>query len=99
MSRMIEVSDQDYARIQRAAEIAGVPVDEWIVGNLPLNGSGGRVDDQPLPRQDGKPTKTMYDLLKGHVGVVDTGGTGRLSERHSDVFGEMLEEQQRAEGL
>lgn len=32
----------------------------------------------------------------GLVGVVNSGGAERLSERHSEVFGEMLEEQRKA---
>ncbi|HEX6037354.1 hypothetical protein [Longimicrobium sp.] len=73
MSKTIEVSDQDYARIQHAAEADGMPVDAWVVENLPLNGNG-KLPEPALLDAEGKPAKTMYDLLKDHIGVVNSGG-------------------------
>lgn len=71
MSKSIEVSDQDYARIQQAADADGMPVDAWVVENLPLNGNGPAAD-APLPDPDGKPARTMADLFAGLTGVVNS---------------------------
>lgn len=91
----IEFSEQDFAAIERAAAAEGIPVDEWVVANLPLNGS--RAESHASPPSTGtKPGRTMADLLAGRVGVIRSGGDGRLSEKHSEVFAELLEEQRRA---
>jgi hypothetical protein len=96
MSKMIEVSDHDYARIQDAADAAGMPLDTWVIENLPLEGPAPVQKGEVPPGPDGKPAKSMYDLFAGRVGVVNSGGAERLSERHSEVFGEILEEKRRA---
>lgn len=91
----IEFSEQDFAAIERAAAAEGIPVDEWVVAHLPLNGSCAE-SHASSPSPEGKPAKTMADLLAGRVGVIRSGGDGRLSEKHSEVFAELLEEQRRA---
>ncbi len=92
MSKSIEVSDQDYARIQQAADADGMPVDAWVVGKLSLNGNAA---DKPLLGPDGKPAKTMYDVLKDRIGVINS-GTGKPSSSDvSESFGEYLEDKQR----
>ena len=95
MSKTIEFSDQDYARIQEAADADGMPLGPWVVANLPLAKNGAE-PPAASPCTNGKPARTMADVLAGRVGVINTGGAERLSERHSEVFGEMLEEQRRA---
>jgi hypothetical protein len=92
MSKTIEVSDQDYARIQDAAAADGIPLDAWVVANLPLNGRGS-LPTAPASTND-KPARTMADVLAGRVGLIDS-GDGRLSEHHSEIFGEILEEKRR----
>jgi hypothetical protein len=92
MSKTIEFSERDYARIQRAADADGVPVEAWVVANLPLDGAGS----QPAAptSANGKPARTMADVLRGRVGLIDS-GDGRLSEHHSEIFGEILEAKRR----
>lgn len=68
MSKSIEVSDQDYARIQQAADADGMPVDAWVIKNLPL---------EPVPPEvpsatNGKRARTMADLFSGLTGVVNS---------------------------
>ncbi len=113
MSKTIDFSEQDYASIKRAADAAGVPVDAWVVANLPLEQS--RTDAAAATRRGadrfaGRPGlvasngdthakgQTLAERAAelGLVGVVNSGGAERLSERHSEVFGEMLEEQRKA---
>jgi hypothetical protein len=125
MSKTIEVSEQDYARIRDAADADGMPLGEWVVANLPLEQSRTDVP-AATPCVEPKTGRTMADRFAGRlglvasegdghanprpngqtlaeratelglVGVVNSGGAERLSERHSEVFGEMLEEQRRA---
>jgi hypothetical protein len=95
MSKTIEVSDHDYARIQDAADAAGMPLDTWVIENLPLEGPAPVQKSEVPLGPDGKPARSMYDLFAGRIGVVNSGGAERLSERHSEVFGEILEEKHR----
>ena len=89
MNRSVELSDEDYARLQEAAAAEGVTPAEWIAGRLP-------VCPKAQPCGKGKPTRTMADLFAGRVGVVASGGDGRLSENTGDRFGDLLAEQRRA---
>jgi hypothetical protein len=94
MSKMIEVSDQDYARIQHAADADGMPVGAWVVENLPLE-EAEQEPAAPLLGVDGQPAKTMYDLFKGRIGVVNSGTGQPSSSNISESFAEYLEEKHR----
>lgn len=89
MSRTIELPEADYARLERAAAAEGVTPAEWITERLPAS-----ADVQTSP--PAKPAQTLAERFAGRVGVVGSGGTERLSERSSEVFGDMLEEQRKA---
>lgn len=101
MSKMIKVSDQDYARIQDAADADEMPVDEWVVAHLPLNGNGNgnAKAEQVPPSTNEKPAKTMYDRFAGRLGVVASEGHERLSENTGEKFTDYLEQKQRAGNL
>lgn len=91
----IEFSEQDFASIERAAAAEGVPVDEWVVANLPLNGSRAESADAP-PSPEAKPAQTMADLFAGRLGGFNS-GTGQPSSNHIGMsFAEYLEEKHRA---
>lgn len=93
MSRTIEVSDQDYARIQHAADAAGMPVDAWVV----TKAAPGRDAKEPAPplRPDGQPARTMADLLAGRIGRFNSGTGQPSSSNVSESFAEHVEEKQR----
>jgi hypothetical protein len=91
MSRSIELSDEDYAHLERAAEMERVTPAEWVARRIP------HWRTEPLTCADGTPARTMADVLAGRVGVIASAGKERLSERASEMFGEMLEEQRSAE--
>jgi hypothetical protein len=75
MNRTIEFSEADYARMRDAAAAAGVPLDEWIVANLPLNGNGSHAGAAAAQPSAGEtPAKTMADVLAGRIGVISGGG-------------------------
>lgn len=88
----IDFSEQDYASIKRAADAAGMPVDAWVVANLPLE------TRPPAPAECNgpKPGRTMADRFAGRLGVVAGGGDGRLSENTGETFTDYLEEKRRA---
>ena len=88
----IDFSEQDYASIKNAADAAGMPVDAWVVANLPLK-------TRPSAPADGTGSKlgrTMADRFAGRLGVVSSGGDGRLSENTGEAFTDYLEEKRRA---
>lgn len=68
MSRSIELSDEDYARLERAAEVEGITPAEWVASHIPAYG------DAPELAADGKPARMMADVLAGRVGL---GAIGR----------------------
>lgn len=90
MSRSIELSDEDYARLEQAAEMERITPAEWIARRIP------NWPDGPRLGANGEPAKTMADLFAGRVGVVASGGEGRLSENTGEKFAELLAEQRRA---
>jgi hypothetical protein len=90
MSRSIELSDEDYVRLERVAAVEGITPAEWIARRIPTWGK------EPEPCLNGKPARTMADVLAGRVGLFDSGGSGMLAERHSELFGDYLEEKRKA---
>lgn len=89
MSKMIEMPDELYAELAKAAAVDGTTPLGWIAARLRLLRGSKRMDPNPTGQ-------TLAERFAGRVGVVASGGQERLSERHSEVFGEMLEEQRRA---
>lgn len=90
MSRSIELSEEDYARVEREAEMEGITPEEWMARHLPA------LDGEAKPCTNGKPVRTMADVLAGRVGLFDSGGDGMLSERHSELFADYLVEKRKA---
>ncbi|HST57188.1 MAG TPA: hypothetical protein VLK84_00790 [Longimicrobium sp.] len=91
MSKMIEVPDELYAELtEAAAEDRTTPLG-WIAARLRLLRRSRHVNARPNGQ-----TLAERAAELGLVGAVDSGGAERLSERHSEVFGEMIEAQQKA---
>lgn len=90
MSRSVELSDEDYVRLVRAAEVEGITPAEWIARRIPACAK------EPEACSNGRPARTMADVLAGRVGLIDSGGDGMLAERHSELFGDYLEEKRKA---
>lgn len=94
MSKTIEMSDQDYACIQKAAAADGISLDAWVVAKLPLDVHGA---DPVAPAfTHPKPGRTMADRFAGRLGVVASEGDGRFSENTGEKFTDHLEEKRRA---
>jgi hypothetical protein len=90
MSRSVELSDEQYARLEEVAVADGVTPAEWIARRIPACAK------EPEPCSNGRPARTMADVLAGRVGLFDSGGDGMLAERHSELFGDYLEEKRKA---
>lgn len=89
MSRSVELRNAQYERLEEAAATAGVTPAEWISGRLPVCPPAKNGSNQ-------KPALTLAERFARRVGVFGSGGNERLSERHSEVFGELLEAQRKA---
>lgn len=89
MSRMIEMPDELYEELREVAAADGTTPLGWIAARL-------RLIRSPKRREDGAARQTLAERLAGRIGVVNGGGDERSAERHSEVFGEMLEEQRKA---
>ena len=87
MSKSIELSDQDYARIQRAADAAGMPVEVFLIKNLP--GDNPQAGPGTAPR-------TMGERLAGRLGRIGSATGQPSSADAADAFTEYLLAKQRA---
>ncbi|HEX2077434.1 MAG TPA: hypothetical protein VHG08_06980 [Longimicrobium sp.] len=92
--RAIEFSEGDYTAIQDAAAREGIPMNVWVMANLPLNRSECDSTEAP-PASGGKPARTMADLFAGRVGLAASGGDGRLSENTGEKFTDILVKKRR----
>ena len=90
MSRSVELSDEDYARLEEAAAAEGVTPVEWVARHLPAC-----PDVQPCP--DGAPPQTLADLFAGHIGRFSSGDGKPRIEELRESFGEYLEAKHRGE--
>ena len=90
----INFSARAYAEIESAAAAADMSMDAWVLAKLPLE-SAAHDSTEPAPALNGKPARTMADLSAGRVGVVASGGDGRLSENTGEKFTDILVEKRR----
>jgi hypothetical protein len=90
MSRSVELSDEDYARLERAAEVERITPAEWIARRIPM-----WAGSEPLTCPDGTPARTMADVLAGRIGLFSSGNGLPSSDNVSESFAEYLEQKQR----
>lgn len=90
MTRSIELSEEDYARLERAAAQEGITPDEWVLRRIPRWAAA----DPPLDA-DGKPFRTMADRLAGRIGRFSSGNGLPSSDNVRESFAEYLEQKQR----
>lgn len=98
MSKMIELSDSDYAVIQEAASAAGMTADEWIVARLVALGEIAEESVEASPETLGpssQPAKTLADLFAGRIGRFNSGNGEPRLETLRESFGEYVEEKHR----
>lgn len=88
MSRSIELSDEDYAYLERVAEMERITPAEWVARRIPRW-------SEPLKCADGTPARTMADVLAGRIGLFSSGNGQPSSDNVRESFGEYLEQKQR----
>jgi len=89
MSRSVELSDEDYARLEEAAAAEGVTLVEWVARHVPAGPEG-------QPCSNGTPPQTLADLFAGHIGRFSSGDGKPRIEELRESFGEYLEARHRA---
>ena len=89
MSRMLELSDCVYAKLERAATAAGLTPADWVDANVPE-------DPAPESKDADAPKPTLAERFAGRVGVIDTGGRARAAENIGERFAEHLAAKRRA---
>lgn len=84
MSREIELSDDLYDRLEKAAEAENTTPVEWLDRRVPhvVNVS----DKQP---------GSLYELIKDHVEVFDSGGIENMPDDPNDPLFNILLEKKR----
>jgi hypothetical protein len=89
MSRSVELSDEDFERLEEAATAEGVTPGAGAAERLPV-----RSDVQPC--WNGKPPQSLADLFAGHIGRFSSGhGKPRIKDLR-ESYGEYLEAKHRA---
>jgi hypothetical protein len=91
MSRSIELSDEEYAGLERAAEMEGITPAEWIARRIPR-----WADADFRSSSEGQPVRTMADRLAGRIGRFHSGNGQPSSDNLRESFSEYLEEKHRA---
>lgn len=92
MSRSIELSDEDYARLEQAAEQERITPAEWVARRIPNWPEGPRLGPND------EPAKTLADLFEGRIGRFSSGhGQPRIEDLRGEPAGDTVEEAQRAE--
>jgi hypothetical protein len=88
MSQILELPDEVYERLQRAAAEAGkTPVDFIDDATATMNGSTPKTAAQP---------KTLRERMSGLIGGIRSGrGHERLSENCGEKFTDYLEQKKR----
>lgn len=110
MSKIVEVPDDVYARIEKVAAVSDMTVEEWIASLFPeptvwpaANGgsaNGGRemtngdVTAAVSGAGSEQRPRTLADEFAGRVGLVSSGRSD-LSERVSELFAQGMLEKQR----
>ena len=89
MSRMFEVPEELFERLERAAAAQRLTPLEWLDANVPAASSNGPALPAEHPR-------SMGERLAGRLGRLGSGTGEPPSDRAADSFAEYLEEKQRA---
>jgi hypothetical protein len=84
MSQILELPDWVDSALRKAAEASGTTPVEWIAARL--------VEAEAVtPAKPPTTARTLADLFEGHIGRIQTDGSGRFSERGGANLAEHLE--------
>jgi hypothetical protein len=82
----LELPDELYERLEKAAETSGATPVEWLEQHVP------KPNGRPVQPQ---PSKTLRERLEGLIGNFSSGGQERLSEDTGEKFTDYLEQKRR----
>jgi hypothetical protein len=91
VSRQVELPDPVYAALEEVAAAAGTTPAEWIAARVTPALAAE-------PECEGQPPRTLADEFASHVGGFRSGRSD-LSERVSEIYGEIVMEKHRARQL
>ena len=80
MSHTLELSDELYAALLKAADASGLTLIDWIAVHLPETSERQEIEGEKMGH-----ARTLADLFTGRVGRIQSGGTvvrGMWSEVH-----------------
>lgn len=90
MAHTLELPDDLYTALTRAAEASGTTPLGWIAAQLPEAG------EPTASVEELAPPRSLADRFAGRVGRIHSGGKERLSEESGVRFTAHLEEKRRA---
>jgi len=85
MSRTLELPDELYERLEKAAAEDGKSPQEWLAMHLPS------LDDLTPP----SPAGTLYEKIKDLIGTFDSGGIENMTEDPNDPLFNILLQKKR----
>jgi hypothetical protein len=91
MSHTLELSDELYAALLRAADASGLTPIDWIAVQL-LEAHGKK----EVESEKKSHARTLADLFTGRVGRIRSGGKERLSKECGAKFTDYLAEKRRS---
>jgi hypothetical protein len=86
LARMLELPDELFDRLAKAAATSGTTPVEWLDRHVP---KAHVTDAQPEVK------KTLRERLEGLIGSQSSGGQERLSENTGEKFTDYLEQKRR----
>jgi hypothetical protein len=85
VSRLLQLPDNLYDRLERAAAAAKTTPIEWLDRHIP------QPEDLPEPKPG-----SLYELIKDHIGVFDSGGgIEKMADDPNDPLFNILLEKKR----
>ncbi len=85
MTVVLELKPEVESRLRKKAERAGQNPAEYLIA----------VADAEVEEETDESEGSAYDLFKGHIGLVGSGGEGRWSEDTGRKFAEGMAEKRR----
>jgi len=86
MSHTLELPDELYAALLKAADASGLTPIDWIAVHLPEAREKKEIEGEQMSH-----ARTLADLFAGQVGRIRSGGRARLSEECRTKLTDYLE--------
>jgi hypothetical protein len=84
MSKSLELPDPVFDALAQAATASGTTPVGWIAAHLP-----------PVPTPKSNESKSLAEVMAGHIGTVHSGGNEALSQNCGELFTDYLVQKRR----